>query len=256
MKNLVLSLVVILLTAPCVSAQDDREYYQIRVYHLKSDAQVSTVETYLEKSLLPALHEAGISNVGVFKPARKDTTGQRVFLLIPYRNFGDIPAIERKVQERLQSSAPAQAYRDAAHDNPPYERMEVILLSAFKLHPRLTKPTLKGPRAERVYELRSYEGHTEKIFQNKVHMFNEGGEIALFDRLGFNAVFYGEVIAGCRMPNLMYMTSFENMAERDQHWKTFGSDPEWKKLSSMPFYQKNVSRADINLLYPTSYSDF
>ena len=32
------------------------------------------------------------------------------------------------------------------------------------------------------------------------------------------------------MPNLMYMTSFENKAARDEHWKTFGSDPEWKKL--------------------------
>src|SRR5690606_21747976 len=156
----------------------------------------------------------------------------------------------------LQSSGAALAYRDATFDNPPYQRMETILLSAFKLHPQLTKPSLKGPRADRVYELRSYEGHTEKIFTNKAHMFYEGGEIHLFERLGFNAIFYGEVIAGSRMPNLMYMTSFENMADRDQHWKTFGADPEWKKLSSMPMYQKNVSHIDINLLRPTSYSDF
>ena len=36
-------------------------------------------------------------------------------------------------------------------------------------------------------------------------MFNEGGEIRLFARLNFNAVFYGDVLAGDRMPNLMYM---------------------------------------------------
>ncbi len=256
MKKTSFILAIILFCGLHGYTQTDREYYQIRIYHLKTDAQVSTVEAYLEKALLPALHDAGVSNVGVFKPVSNDTTGQRIFMLIPFRSFGAIPVIEQKVQQHLQSSGAAQAYRDATFDNPPYQRMETILLSAFKLHPQLTKPSLKGPRADRVYELRSYEGHTEKIFQNKVHMFNEGGEIPLFERLGFNAIFYGEVIAGSRMPNLMYMTSFENMADRDQHWKTFGADPEWKKLSSMPMYQKNVSHIDINLLRPTSYSDF
>jgi hypothetical protein len=87
-------------------------------------------------------------------------------------------------------------------------------------------------------------------------MFNEGGEVALFKRLNFNAVFYGDVIAGSRMPNLMYMTSFENMTERDAHWKTFSDDPEWKALSSRTEYQNNVSKIDINLLRATDYSDF
>ena len=87
-------------------------------------------------------------------------------------------------------------------------------------------------------------------------MFNEGGEVALFKRLNFNAVFYSEVVAGSRMPNLMYMTTFENRADRDAHWKAFGDDPEWKKLSSMPEYQKNVSKIEIFFLRPTEYSDY
>jgi hypothetical protein len=45
-------------------------------------------------------------------------------------------------------------------------------------------------------------------------MFNEGGEIELFKRLNFNAVFYASVISGSRMPNLMYMTSYESKADR------------------------------------------
>ena len=86
-------------------------------------------------------------------------------------------------------------------------------------------------------------------------MFNEGGEVTLFKRLGFNAVFYGEVLSGSRMPNLMYMTTFENQASRDEHWKAFSNDPEWKKLSSMPEYQNNVSKINIYFVYPTEYSD-
>jgi hypothetical protein len=30
-------------------------------------------------------------------------------------------------------------------------------------------------------------------------MFNVGGEIDLFEQLGFNAVFYGEVISGAKL---------------------------------------------------------
>jgi hypothetical protein len=87
-------------------------------------------------------------------------------------------------------------------------------------------------------------------------MFNEGGEIALFKKLGFNAVFYGEVLAGSRMPNLMYMTTFENKESRDEHWKQFGEAPEWIKLKSMPEYQNNVSKIDITFLTPKEYSDY
>ncbi len=86
-------------------------------------------------------------------------------------------------------------------------------------------------------------------------MFNVGGEVALFERLNFNAIFYGEVLFGSKMPNLMYMTSFENKAARDEHWKTFSSDSFWKTLSARPEYQKNVSKIDIQFLTPAEYSD-
>jgi hypothetical protein len=84
-------------------------------------------------------------------------------------------------------------------------------------------------------------------------MFNEG-EVQLFDRLGFNAVFYGQVIAGSRMPNLMYITSFDNKTIRDEHWKNFVVDPAWKTMSALPQYQNNVSKIDITFLRPTTYS--
>lgn len=86
-------------------------------------------------------------------------------------------------------------------------------------------------------------------------MFNDGGEVNLFNQLKFNAVFYAEVLAGAHMPNLMYMTSFDNRAARDEHWKTFGADPEWKNLSAMPEYKNTVSKSDVILLHPAAYSE-
>jgi len=90
---------------------------------------------------------------------------------------------------------------------------------------------------------------------NKIQMFNAGDEVGLFRRLGFNAVFYAEVISGPRMPNLMYMTTFENKASRDEHWNAFREDAQWKILSKEEQYQHNVSKIDIYFLHPTSYSD-
>jgi hypothetical protein len=249
-------LLVVVLPLAAFYAPPAREFYEIRIYHVKTSAQEKQIENYLEKALLPALHKAGVSKIGVLKPIEQDTSDLRVYMIIPYKNLGDMASIEEKIARDASYVAAGKDYIDLPHNTPPFTRFESIILRAFSHNPVLQMPALKNPRDERVYELRSYESHTEKIFKNKVHMFNEGGEVALFKRLGFNAVFYGEVIAGSRMPNLMYMTTFENKASRDEHWKAFGADPEWKKLSSMPEYQNNVSKIDIFFLRPTAYSDF
>jgi hypothetical protein len=119
------------------------------------------------------------------------------------------------------------------------------------------KPSpLTGPREDRVYELRSYESPTEHLYRNKVEMFNAGGEVSLFEKLGFNAVFYAEVLSGAHMPNLMYMTTFDDMEIRDELWRQFFDSETWKSLEKDPKYQNNVNHADIYLLYPTAYSDY
>jgi hypothetical protein len=81
--------------------------------------------------------------------------------------------------------------------------------------------------------------------------------VALFKRLDFQAVFYSDVLSGERMPNLIYMVAFANAAAREEHWKAFGSSPEWKKISVDPAYRNNVSVNHIDswLLKRTSYSD-
>lgn len=237
-------------------AAPKQEYYEIKIYHVKTDAQEKTLDSYLKNAYLPALHKAGIKNIGIFKPVELDTADRKIYVLTPFKSLDEASSITSTLQKDNSYLQAGKEYAEAKYDSPPYARMESILLKAFSHHPVLEVPALKSPREERVYELRSYESHTEKIFQNKVHMFNEGGEVALFKRLGFNAVFYGEVIAGPRMPNLMYMTTFENKASRDAHWKTFVDDPEWKKMSSLPQYQNNVSKIDIHFLRPVEYSDY
>ena len=239
------------------AAGKGREFYQLTVYHFANPSQEQMIDNYLEKALLPALHRMNIKNVGIFKPFANDTAIDKViYILVPLRNAEQMITLPGQLLKDKQYLQAGKEYMEAVYNKPPYQRMESQLLQAFPLAPQMSVPKLNGPKAERVYEFRSYESATELLYRNKVKMFNEGGEIALFERLQFNAIFYAEVITGGRMPNLVYMTSFENISERDKHWKTFVDDAEWKKLSSMPEYKNNVSKADIILMKAAAYSDY
>lgn len=232
-----------------------RDFFEIRIYHLKTPAQAQRVDEYLKSAYIPAMHRAGIKKIGVFKPVVDSLAEQLIYVLIPYSSLEQFEKLPSLLEKDQKHNVTGKDYLEAVYTDPPYVRIESILLKAFEGMPSFFAPKFNTPVEERVYELRSYEGHTEKIYRNKVEMFNKGDEIGLFNRLGFNAVFYGEVIVGSRMPNLMYMTSFENRASRDAHWKAFSADPQWKTLSSMSEYKNNVSKNTIVFLKPVDYSE-
>lgn len=255
---LLFSLLLIAMVPQVLKAAAKLDFYQLKIYHLKTTEQENTIDQFLKDAYLPALHRAGISSVGVFKPIvdpGKVAEEKLIYVLIPFASRDDFFKLDAKLSKDQKYQQDGSGYLGAKHNEPPYSRMETILLNAFEKNPRFNLPNLSAAKKDRVYELRSYEGPTEKLSANKIRMFNTGDEVGLFKRLGFNAVFYGEVVAGSSMPNLMYMTTFENRADRDKHWDAFGKDEYWKKLSAMPEYQNNVSKGNTWFLYPADYSD-
>jgi hypothetical protein len=237
-------------------AADKRDYYEIKVYRVGNNEQVKRVDHFLETAYIPALHRAGIGKTGVYHPIGNDTAREKkVYVLIPLKSLEQLNVLEELLVKDETLKQSGDAYWNAAYNDSPYNRIESIVLKAFPLAPKFNEPALSGNKTGRVYELRSYEGGTEKLYRQKVKMFNEGGEIALFKRLNFNAVFYAEVLAGSRMPNLMYMTSFNNRADRDDHWKKFGEDPVWVKLRDLPEYEHTVARNETILLNPAEFSE-
>lgn len=253
-----LTIQISLMLQSCASANKQRrEYYQLTTYHFSTPDQEKIIDNYLKSALLPALHKMEFKNIGVFKNKANDTlVDKTIYVLMSLRSLDDVVRVTAMLNADSSYQNAGADYIRAVYNTPPYTRIETVLLHAFPLAPTFVLPELKGPRKERVYELRSYESATEKIFQNKVKMFNEGDEIGLFKRLNFNATFYGEVIAGSKMPNLMYMTCHEDTSARRANWKAFVDDPQWIKLKSMPEYKDNVSHIDIYFLYPTDYSDY
>ena len=238
-----------------ISIGQDRDIYQIKIYNLESDQQEQRMDKFLKDAFIPALDRAGIKNVGVLKPnEQNEIVSNQIYVLIPFKSISQFEKLEGILLKDKTYQADGSDYIDAAHDNPPYARTESILLRAFKSMTNYGVPTHSTPSSEQVYELRSYQGATEKLYQKKVEMFTDAGESQIFVDLGFQPVFFGEVISGSTMPNLMYLTTFKNKKSQDEHWDAFRTAPAWLKLKVDKQYDNTVSKNVKLYLQPTGYS--
>ncbi len=227
------------------------EFYELRVYTLKNEQQQKLVTDYFENAAIPALNRLGINNIGVFTELKP--IGQtNIYVLIPYNSWDDVLNLQNSLPGEAEYLKKAAPYLNAPATEPAYERIESSLLRAFKHMPKVQAPA-KNPR---IFELRRYEHASESAGLKKLEMFNDAGEIDIFKRLGFNPVFFGETLIGGLRPNLTYMVTFDDMAAHDSHWKSFGGDPEWKKLSAIPDYAdaKLVSHITSTFLTPAACS--
>ncbi len=261
-KTLISILICSLLSAPSFlygkdPADAKQMYYELKIYRLKDPAKNEVIDRYLRDAFIPAMHRAGINNVGVFKPVKTDTaSGKLVYVFIPFKTaeqyFNVITALEK---DKVYSDA-GKEFLDAPYNDPPFTRYESVFMKAFSFMPEMKVPVYTTPRNERIYELRSYESATVEKARKKIHMFNEGGEMAIFEKIGANAVFYGQVLFGSLKPRLMYMTTYADMKSHDEHWAAFRAHPDWKVLSAKDEYRNTVTKANPYLLHPTDYSDF
>jgi len=227
------------------------QYYELRVYTLKNDAQQKLVTDYWQNAAMPAYNRLGTKNVGVFTELKPE--GQtKLFVLIPFRSLDAYTKAEESLAGDAVYKKAAAAYLDAPASEPAYDRIESSLLRAFEHMPALEVPQRKA----RIFELRRYESASESAGKKKIEMFNNAGEIDIFKRVGLTPVFFGETLIGPMRPNLTYMITFDDMEEHNRNWKLFGSDPEWKKISGMPEYAdaKIVSRITATFLTPTDFS--
>ena len=218
---------------------------------------MDATDLYLKDVWMPAMHRMGIKNIGVFKPISNDTGPiKQIVLLVPYISLEVWRKTKTSIDGDQNYQDNAKTFLDADTAHLPFVRVSSTFLQAFPDQPKLIPTTLKS-NPDAVYELRSYESPTEELHRTKVNMFNEGGEIVLFKRLDFQAIFYGDVLSGNRMPNLEYMVVFKDTVSRNEHWKAFGGSPEWKNISVDPKYRNNISvnHIDSYLMHRTSYSD-
>ncbi len=224
---------------PSSAAESKSSIIEMRVFKMRNtqDAMTQRTNEFIGKVYLPALQRAGAGPIGAFSN-----------LIGP-----DSPSALTVAQ--FPTLAGWEAAAGKLDGDAQFVRMEVTLLRGLPSMPGIEVPKpLEGGRA-RIFEIRTYESNNSKTLARKIRMFDEG-EIELFRKVGMAPVFFGETIAGQRMPNLTYMVGYDDLAAREKTWSTFVSHPEWKKMLAQP----GVSDAEIvsgisnSLVRPMSFS--
>jgi hypothetical protein len=232
------------------SEKPPREFYELRLYHLRKGPKQKLFDDFYRQAAIPAMNRNGIASVGVFSIM----TGQdspSMYVLLPHKSVESFVTSYDRLRSDPEYQKAGAEFINAPATDPSYVRVESSFMAAIEGIPRLEIPEKKS----RMFELRTYESHSKKANKKKIEMFNQG-ELAIFRRVGLTPVFFGETLIGSRMPNLTYMLTFENMAAHDKNWGQFGPDPEWKKLSTTPGYTDAEIVTNISnvFLRPTAYS--
>ncbi|MCX6998183.1 MAG: NIPSNAP family protein, partial [Kiritimatiellaeota bacterium] len=220
-----------------------QQLLQLRTFLFATEEKLKLFADFIARSLIPALNRAGVTPVGAFRLLKADNpkaAGDELVIrmLLPFPEAGRMLTLPHRIAADEAFVAAQQAVLSTPMKDPVYQRFDTQLMLAFDQCPKVETPT---HAADRVFQLRIYESHNCERAARKVAMFNEGGEIALFRRLGMNPVFFGASLAGTRLPNLHYMLGFANTATMEAGWKKFLEDPEWLKLKGNPQYKDTVS---------------
>jgi len=226
-----------------------KEWIELRTYKVEAGAMRTRLETFLRDAAIPALNRAGVETVGVFSPM--DEKSADLTVLLPHKSIEAFAAASRKLLADADYQKAGAESLNAPKNAPLYTRIESSLLLAFDSVPKVE---VANKKATRVFQLRIYESHSDVKARKKIEMFNTGGEIALFRRVGMQPVFFGETILGAKLPNLTYMLVFDDMDANKAAWDRFLKAPEWDKLKNDPQYADTVSNITNTLLKPAAFS--
>jgi hypothetical protein len=234
-----------------------RSCIELRTYTFATPERRAAFARWAADALVPALHRLGLQPIGLFQPApgadpSGSTNDLRLFILIPHPDANSAMTLDDRLAADSAYLVAETAALAAPIKDPVYIRRETQLLQAFRTVPTV-RVRARGP--DRVLQLRIYESHNEDRARRKVEMFEEGGELAIFERVGMAVVMFGRAFAGRDMPNLTYILSFENRAELDRAWAAFRADSEWLKLKDDARYADTVSRITNLICVPLPGSD-
>ena len=231
-----------------------REFYELRLYHLRRGPKQKLFDQFYRDAALPAWNRAGVGPVGVFN-VMTGPDSPTVYVLLPHKSMESMATATDRVRSDPEYQKAGAEFINAPPSDATYVRVESSLMAAFESIPKLEIPAGAAEKKPRLFELRTYESHSKKANKKKIEMFNNG-EIAIFRRTGLQPVFFGETLVGPKMPNLTYMLVFEDMPAHDKAWSQFVADPEWKKLSSTPGFTDPEIVTNISnvFLRPTAYS--
>jgi hypothetical protein len=240
------------------SKHSKKHVLELRIYHFASPEKQQAFAHFLEVAAVPAFNRADANPVGVLKLSASDNPDLKLtsdstdlYVLLPHSSFESMAQFSgRLAQDRVFQQA-GDSIIHAPKSDPAFDRYESSLLLAFDDFPQVKVPT---KAAGRLLQLRIYESHSNERGRKKIEMFNQGGELGIFQRCGMTGVFFGQTLIGSRLPSLTYMLGFPTEEDQKKAWDAFHNDPEWKRISKADEYKDAVSKVTNLILRPAQGS--
>ncbi len=237
--------------APAVEASKKDTYlYELRVYHCHP-GRAAALHTRFQKRTIGIFKRCGMEVMGFWDVNGKEND---VVYMVRHKNrearekawkaFGKDPEWTLAVKESEEKDGPIVA------------KAETYLFNATDFSPAV-KTGQKGDA--RLYELRTYTsspGNLERLVQRF-----RGGTVKLFEKHGMENSVYGTLDADqpAAKETLIYLLVHKSEAARNESFKNFGADPDWKahlakseQDAGGPLTAPGGVKSE--LLKPTSYS--
>ena len=244
-------------TTATAQAKPMTEFIEVRKYSVKDADKRAKLVEILDEALIPALNRQGLKPIGVLIPEAKVEKELKfalnVFVVVPHKTTDTFVSVNAKLVADMEYRKAAAPIFNTTSKDPVYTDCETFLLQGFPTMLGLETPKF-GP--DRVYQLRLYRSFNIERNDAKIRMFDQGGELPLFREVGMNPIFFGNILAGSRMPAFFYMLGFDTQAKKDEAWKTFVNHPKWQVIKSQPEYADTATEIDNIVLFPSPGSQF
>ena len=248
-KGLFFWLLIGAMTTGFVSKSDaqvnDGQIQEWRIYNFQMGGSAARLDGLMTEILLPLYKEMGVE-VGCFKENNQNQPAAYYYLFV-YPSFdvflkaNDILLNNRAFADEMK--------KDAAANRAMFFRYDSYLCRPFEAWKKITPVAGKT-----IFEWRKYESANIEAGTRKVQMFNKG-EIDLFVECGINPLCFGQIIAGKELPGLIYVTQFNDMADREASWAKFSSYPKWQAMRADPIWANaTIANNRILFLTPLPYS--
>ena len=241
---------------PAVAEPVRREFIEVRKYTVKNADKRAQLVSILDKALIPALNRQEINPVGVFVPIegaekKAEEYALNVFAVIPHKTMRTFVSVNTKLLADRQYRRDAAPIFETTSKDPVFADCETFLLQGFPTIPSVEVPQL-GP--DRAFRLRLYRSFNIERNAAKIRMFDTGGELALFREVGLNPIFFGNILAGTKMPAFLYMVGCSSLENLNETWKTFASHPKWQAIKDLPEYKDTATYIENFYLKPSAGS--
>lgn len=237
--------------APAPEAAPEVGLYELRVY-TAADGKMSELHARFRDHTVDLFKKHGMVSVLYSTPVVQEGQPEdnRLFYIMGYKDRA-----ARDASWRAFATDPewTSVYQASQANGSLTTKIENYFLTPTDYSPELSLDAVEPPRT---FELRTYEAAEGKL--EAIHARFRDHTLGIFDNHDMTSVLYWRPVEGQETLDgkMMYLLAFPGVAARNQAWRDFAADPEWKKVAAESQVDGPLlAGAPVSvLLRPTDYS--